>query len=100
VVQSYGLRKSATDAQQIKRGAAESGSIYRGVTIFGSELTLQRVPWHRIHGFYFQGRGLQNTAAFLGDHENEFVFDGAGLDVYYVGSPSDIEAAWDKVNNA
>jgi SPP1 gp7 family putative phage head morphogenesis protein len=58
----------------LKRGAAESTSIYKRVEVFGSEVTTQDVPYHRVFGNYFHERSPgQGGSAFLGDGENEFV---------------------------
>lgn len=59
----------------IQRGACESASIYKTVKVAGGHLTLQKVPIHRIIGYYFSERpGTDGTSPFLGDGENEFVF--------------------------
>ena len=58
----------------MKRGAAESCSIFQRVNVLGSELTVQKVPIHRVLGTYWQSRDARvGGNAFLGDHENEFV---------------------------
>lgn len=58
----------------MRRGAVESTSIFRKVSVFGTEETVQDVPHHRIFGNYMLERAPgQNTASFLGDHENEIV---------------------------
>jgi hypothetical protein len=58
----------------MQRGAAESTSIYEQVKVFGSEVTVQEVPWHRVLGCYFYERVLgSGGTAFMGDDENEFV---------------------------
>ena len=59
---------------RINRGVAESTSIFKEVKVFGSELTVQDVPWHRVIGTYFQERSPgRGGSAFMGDSENEFV---------------------------
>lgn len=69
---------------QMLRGAAESTSIYKPVTVAGQELTMQQVPHHRILGSYFFERGAgTRISPFLGDGENEFVSLLAGLNVKY-----------------
>lgn len=66
------------------RGPAESTSIYRPVYVFGTELTVQQVPHHRILGNYFLERYPgYNNAMFLGDGENEFVAMLDGLETTY-----------------
>ncbi|MCB8942557.1 MAG: NUDIX domain-containing protein [Ardenticatenaceae bacterium] len=75
----------------MQRGACESASIYKTVKVYGNnQLTLQKVPIHRIIGYYFTER--PNTIggdAFLGDGENEFVFmpDDIPFDYYGTVSP-------------
>lgn len=59
---------------KLLRGVAESTSIYKKVTVRGSELTIQHVPLHRILGTYWQERYPDHgDSAFMGDSENEFV---------------------------
>jgi SPP1 gp7 family putative phage head morphogenesis protein len=58
----------------IVRGPAESTSVYRRVEVFGSEITIQNVPAHRIFGTYWAERDPEGgESAFLGDSENEFI---------------------------
>lgn len=70
------LNKVGKGAKQarMQRGALESTSIYRETYIAGSELTVQKVPHHRIFGNYFMeqkpGRG---SGLFMSDSENEFI---------------------------
>ncbi len=85
----------------IKRGLAESCSLYRRVTVFGSELTVQKVPLHRITGTYWQARsGSDSQSSFLGNLENEFVALLDGIPFDYVSkmppglkNPKETEAA-------
>lgn len=84
----------------IPRGLNESGSIFKPVSIFGSEVTVQAVPHHRVTGAYFLERAPgANTAAFLGDGENELVFIPTGLRSVYTGS-GEKGASWDAGNDA
>lgn len=89
-------------AQNLKmpRGAAESASIFRAKRIVaGGEVTRQRVPLHRVLGYYWGDRpGATNKAGgFLGDSENEFVFIPEGIPFDYVDSihgSKGVEAYW------
>jgi hypothetical protein len=66
------------------RGACESASLTKAVTIFNNEFTLQDVPYHRIVGVYFTTRPGETTqCAFKADSENEFVFLPEGLTVLF-----------------
>ena len=58
----------------MKRGPVESTSIFKRIEVFGSEITVQHVPHHRVLGTYFQSRHAgSSSGAFMGDGENEFV---------------------------
>lgn len=72
---------------RMRRGGAESASIYNRVKAFGSELTVQEVPLHRIIGNYFYERspGLDRSP-FMSDKENEFVFFPEGIEFDYDNS--------------
>jgi hypothetical protein len=73
----------------MKRGACESASIYQTVVVAGRELTLQRVPHHRVFGAYFVERTPgSGYSPFLGDGENEIVFVPEGIEFEYVGPTS------------
>lgn len=77
--------KPGMDGVVIKRGAAESTSIFRPVSVHGSELTEQDVPWHRVLGVYFAERSPgANHGPFLGDNENEFLALLKDIPFYYV----------------
>lgn len=73
VMDMYGHKVGDTNIT-MKRGAAESTSLVQSVEVFGSELTVQKVPPHRIVGVYlherYPGKG---GSALMGDGENEFV---------------------------
>lgn len=59
---------------RLKRGAIESTSIFKEVKVYGSELTVQEVPIHRIFGTYFtEQEPGQGGTGFMSDKENEFV---------------------------
>lgn len=76
--------KSVGDKGQMRRGPVESTSIYEEVTVFGSELTVQDIPHHRIFGMYMNERTAgSNVGPFLGDSENEFVVMAEGATVEY-----------------
>jgi hypothetical protein len=69
---------------QMKRGAAESTSIFKKVTVNGHELTTQRVPHHRIFGSYmFERYPGSNMTLFMSNDENEFIAMMEGLEVKY-----------------
>jgi SPP1 gp7 family putative phage head morphogenesis protein len=58
----------------MRRGAVESTSIFRKVSVFGTEETVQDVPHHRIFGNYMLERAPgANTSSFMGENENEIV---------------------------
>lgn len=82
----------------MQRGACESGSIFQTVTVAGSELTLQKVPWHRVMGMYFYERTPgSDSHSFYGDGENEIVFIPEGLEFDYfgrVGPREDMDPYW------
>lgn len=85
---------------KMPRGACESGSIYRAKNIVaGGEVTRQRVPIHRIMGYYWADRPTQpgSGGGFLGESENEFVFMPEGIPFDYVdsiGGSKGVEAYW------
>jgi hypothetical protein len=73
VMKAAGLQRGDQDVK-MKRGVLESTSIYKTVKVFGTEVTIQDVPIHRIFGTYWQERSPgRGGSAFLGDNENEFV---------------------------
>jgi hypothetical protein len=56
------------------RGVAESCSIFKKTSVYGTELTRQTVPLHRVIATYWMERYPgHDGAAFLSDSENEFV---------------------------
>lgn len=66
----------------VKRGVAESFSIYRQVKVRGAVKTTQSVPHHRVFANYFHARGRTGSGRFddagsrtlfLTDNENEFI---------------------------
>jgi hypothetical protein len=72
-MKAAGLQRGDQDVK-MKRGVLESTSIYKTVKVFGTEVTIQDVPIHRIFGTYWQERSPgRGGSAFLGDNENEFV---------------------------
>ncbi len=69
---------------QMKRGAAESTSIFKRVEVEGNQLTTQKVPHHRIFGNYlFERAPGINRTMFMSDGENEFIAMLEGLEVKY-----------------
>lgn len=75
------------DGRKMLRGVNESSSIFRKVTVHGSEQTFQAVPHSRVTGLYLLERdpGLANCS-FLGDSENEITFVSAGIPFEYNNS--------------
>lgn len=72
------------ESGQIKRGAAESASVFERVTVFGTEVTTQKVPHHRVFGVYMMDRAPgRNHPLFLSDRENEIVAMMDGLEADY-----------------
>lgn len=68
----------------IKRGAAESFSIYARVRVHGTEKTTQKMPHTRILGLYFNAQKPDvSGGAFAGDSENEFVALAEGVEFDY-----------------
>ncbi|MBK6708864.1 MAG: hypothetical protein IPG51_00765 [Chloroflexi bacterium] len=95
VMKHYGVKMGAQNVL-MPRGAAESASIYRAKRIVaGGEVTRQRVPIHRILGFYWGDKpgSKNNYGGFLGDNENEFVFIPEGIPFDYVDSISGSKGA-------
>lgn len=70
-----------------KRGANESHSHWRGTDVYGSMLTMIRVPYPRVSAFYFAERnvGSRSQGQFLDDRENEFTADTHGLAAVFIG---------------
>lgn len=84
-VMRHNKLKPGADGVTIKRGAAESTSIFRPVQVHGTELTEQDVPWHRVLGVYFAERSPgANHGPFLGDNENEFLALLKDIPFFYV----------------
>lgn len=82
VMRAYNMNKG--DKKPMLRGAVESYSIWKRVTVFGTELTYQEIPHHRIFGNYMLERAPgYNGAMFATDSENEFVAMSEGVDVTY-----------------
>jgi hypothetical protein len=73
VMKKNGL-KPGDENVTMKRGVAESTSLVQEVSVFGSELTEQRVPIHRIVASYLHERYPEDGgSALMGDQENELV---------------------------
>ncbi|BAQ65534.1 minor capsid protein [Geminocystis sp. NIES-3709] len=69
----------------IVRGAAESGSAFMPVeAVAGANLTIQKVPHHRILGTYLHSSNKNGGRMFAGNEENEFVFLPEGIPFDYV----------------
>jgi hypothetical protein len=73
-VMEYNKLKPGDTGVKMKRSVIDSTSVYQATQIHGTEVTVQKVPYHRIIGTYFTERhpGKEKTA-FLKDSENEFV---------------------------
>lgn len=69
---TYGLSPGDRNVTML-RGAVESTSMFSRVDIFGTEVTVQSVPHHRVLGMYLYGRAPLNEIMFAGDYENELV---------------------------
>lgn len=69
VLAASGIQKGP--GRQMKRGALESASMMRPVSVHGAELTIQRVPHHRVFATYLNSRATRGGSMFLGDTENE-----------------------------
>ena len=65
-----------------KTGVNESHSIFTTYCYKGSHLTMVRVPYSRINGFYLMESHCSDM--YLGDRENEFSADTHGLPIYLV----------------
>ena len=65
-----------------RTGVNESHFVWRTVTVKGHELTMARVPYSRINGFYMMESHCGSM--YLGDSENEISADTHGLPIYYV----------------
>jgi len=68
----YGLKPGDTQVT-MPRGAIESTSMFSSVIVKGAEITVQRVPHHRIFGMYLQGRSTTWDMMFAGNAENEML---------------------------
>jgi len=68
----YNLKPGDTGVT-MPRGAAESGSMFSRINVFGNQITVQNVPHHRVFGMYLQGRHPLQNRMFLGDDENEII---------------------------
>ncbi len=79
VMKTYDLNDIG-DVGQIKRGAVESTSLVKPVSVFGGYLTEQDVPLHRVYGMY--PFGFDKTV-FHDDGENEILALLDGLEVRF-----------------
>ncbi|MEM6432254.1 MAG: minor capsid protein [Cyanobacteria bacterium P01_D01_bin.115] len=68
----------------IQRGAAESTSMFTKVSVYGSEVTVQNIPHHRVLGMYLQSRRSSGGSMFLSDGENELVALLEGIEMDYL----------------
>lgn len=81
------------------RGVNESHSIIRTVVIAGNKLTMVRVPYSRINGFYMMKSGENfDRDMYLGDGENEVSADTHNLPAYYMGQVSSGKSVFDFVD--
>lgn len=83
--ESASVVKTKTKGEKSKhtRGVNESHSLIKTVCVGGHYLTIIRVPYSRINGFYMLKNGM-----YLGDGENEVSADTHGLPAYYFGKVS------------
>lgn len=82
VMRTYNQKPGAVG--KIIRGANESSSLLRVVSVEGEEVTYQSVPFHRITASYITARPIDtDISTFLGDGENEFTFNGEALSFVY-----------------
>ena len=74
-------------SRTMARGLNESSSIYRRVSVSGTEMTVQAVPHSRVTGMYFMERSAgYREGSFMSDGENEFTFIPNGIPFDYVNS--------------
>ena len=70
----------------LKRGPAESGSLSAPCSVFGSHITVQEVPHHRIlASYYFERSPGSGSGTFLNDNEREVLFMPHGIEATYQG---------------
>lgn len=70
------------------RGLAESFSLLKPIRVYGTELTVQDVPLHRVLGTYLTDRpdgGAYAADMYAGDDENEVVVNTENLKSTYLG---------------
>lgn len=73
-----------------KTGVNESHSIFKTYCYKGSHLTMVRVPYSRINGFFMMEIDICAPSSqsvhgmYAGDHENEIVSDTHGLPIYFM----------------
>ena len=74
------------EKSQHLRGVNESHSVFQTVVVGGDNLTMVRVPYSRINGFYMMQSGVKYDKPMYGsDAENEFSADTHGLPAYFMG---------------
>lgn len=67
------------------RGTTESHSIYKTTSIFGSNVTVQAVPFSRVLSTYWTEKPTQSSGGgFLGDGEAEFAANTSGVPALFV----------------
>jgi hypothetical protein len=75
------------DTFPVIRGVLESTSIFRSVSVAGSNVTTQTIPLHRVLATYWQEREPgSGDGMFLGDNENEFVCMLEGATAHFRGT--------------
>lgn len=80
----------------LKRGPAESGSLLAPVSVFGSHVTTQQVPHHRIFaGYYFERSPGAGGGTFLTNSEKEVLFMPQGIAATYQGTSAPVAPAYD-----
>lgn len=82
----FGKNPKIGGTATMKRGPAESGSIISPVSVFGSHITTQQVPHHRVFaGYYFERSPGSGKGTFLSDGEKEILFMPEGIPSKYEG---------------
>lgn len=70
----------------LKRGALESYSSFKPISVKGDRLTVLEVPYHRVMMTYLLSKSANKADNFfMSDSENEFVAMTDGIDADYHG---------------
>ena len=87
---AQGLRPQ--DTLTLRRGPAESGSLMAPVSVFGTHVTTQDVPHHRVFaGYYFERAPGAGGGTFLDNSEKEVLFMPHGIASTYQGEAPRID---------